>query len=279
MTSSEHYEPELPMDKIDIGKGQMRGKIDQDGLQELAHSIRIQGLLEPIIVAQSKANPGRFEVLAGQRRFLACELLQWPTIKAIVRAPVDDLVDQKAISATENLLKQEPSLADKIDTCTDIYNKYGDIKIVSEKTGLPERLVRDYVKVARLHPELQTLVKEQGADITTALRAQDAASVTGTLDVPEAKKLAIELSQMSGAQQDKLVKQKQENPDADTDALIEAAKGSEKIVQINVKMSAGAHATLKRFAKEQGTSLDDAARGLIEDGLNTRGYTEDSLNE
>jgi ParB family transcriptional regulator, chromosome partitioning protein len=279
MSAGETYEPELPMDRIDIGKGQMRTHIDELGLQELAHSISVQGQLEPVVVCQSNKNPGRYELLAGQRRFLASERLGLKTIKAIVRPPVDDLIDQKAISATENLLKQEPTLAEKIDTCTDIYNKYGSIKIVVAKTGIPEKKVRDYVKIARLHLDLQPLVKEEGIDIAVALRAQDAASVTGTLDVAEAKKLAIELANMSGAVQTKLVKQKEGNPDADTDELIEAAKGAEKIIQLNVKMSMPAHARLKRYAKEMGTTLDDAARDLIEDGLTTQGYTEDSLNE
>ena len=223
--SEERFDPALPMTDIVIGKGQVRLKIDQTALNELADSISIQGLLEPIIVCPSENDPAKFEVLAGQRRFLACQQLGKPTIKAVVRARPEDLMQRKALSLTENLLRTDPQRADTIDACTELYQKYGSVRDVAEKTGIPMRLVREDVKVARLIPEHQNLVKTEGLDIKTALRAQDASSAgRDAPDVEEAIELARELGGMSGAQQYALVRQRADNRDTPVDELVESAK-------------------------------------------------------
>jgi len=274
--TAERYEGELPMDRIVIGKGQVRLKVDRGmELDELAKSIQIQGLLEPIVVCPSEMNEEKYEVIAGQRRFLACQNLGHTTIKAMIHPRPADLTDRKALSLTENLLRTEPPRADTIDACTELFQKYGSVKLVSERTGIPERLVREYVKVARLIPELQSMVKDDGLDIKVALRAQDAASAgTGIPDPDESRKLAMELSSMSGAQQNVVVQKRLNNPDADVDEVIESAKTGAKVVQIVVTMSGAGHAALKNYAKQEGTTLDDAARSLIEHGLSSHGLSE-----
>ncbi|WP_085101890.1 ParB/RepB/Spo0J family partition protein [Mycobacterium paraense] len=261
----------IPLESLVIGRGQVRVTDVSRKIDELAHSIRVQGLLEPIVVCPSPDQEGKYEVLAGQRRMLACEKLGWTEIDAVVQdAPADDSV-AKAISLTENLLRLDPARADKIDACTDLYRKYGSIKDVVARTGLPASEVREYVLFDRLAPELQEMVRS-GVGVQVALRAQDAASVSGELDVEEAKKFAQEMSGMSGAQQLDILKKRQQQPDRDADDLIEGAKSGERIIQLNVQMSADAHTALSEFAKSEGTSIGDAARGLIESGLSSLGF-------
>jgi ParB family chromosome partitioning protein len=272
----ERFEAELSMEKIVIGKGQVRLKIEETALGELAESIAVKGLLEPIIVCPAEHDPSNFEVLAGQRRFLACKRLGHTTIKAIVRERPADLAERKTLSLTENLLRTDPARSDTIDACTELYQKYGSVTDVSEKTGLPVRLVREYVKVARLIPELQDLVKNEGLDIKTALRAQDASAAGRDKPVPEeAVQIARELGGMSGAQQDALVKHRTDNPDIPVDELVESAKSGARVVQILVKMSGAGHEALKNYAKSEGTTMDDAARSLIEEGLIARGFEDE----
>ncbi|WP_170149190.1 ParB/RepB/Spo0J family partition protein [Geodermatophilus normandii] len=271
--TDERYEPELPIDEIVIGKGQVRLKIDQMKLDELAASIAVQGLLEPIIVCQLEGESGRYEVIAGQRRYLACRQLGHSYIKAVIRPQVEDITDRKALSLTENLVRTDPDRADTIDACTELYQKYGSVKDVASRTGLPERLVREYVKVARLIPQLQELVKTEGLDIKTALRAQDAAAAgKDRPDATEAVEIARQLGGMSGAQQEALVKRREDNPDLAVDELVESARTGARVVQILVKMSGAGHSALKEYAKSEGTSLDDAARTLIEEGLTSKGF-------
>ena len=75
---------EISLDLIDIGKIQVRTDLSS-GIDDLAESIRKQGLIQPIYVA--KKSNGHFEILAGQRRFLAHQKLKLKTIRAVV---IDD---------------------------------------------------------------------------------------------------------------------------------------------------------------------------------------------
>lgn len=264
---------EIPLKDLVIGKGQIRVSDVKKDISELADSIRKIGLLEPIVVCPTD-KPGRYEILIGQRRFLAHQELKKETILAAI---LDEKVDEttaKVISLSENLIRRDPNRKDLIDVCTVLYKKYGSIKSVAEETGLPAKKVSEYVKYDRLKPELRTLV-DNGVDIKVALRAQDAASVTGEFNADDAVKLAKEMSQMSGAQQAKLVKEIEEQPAASVDDRIESAKKGEKITQVVVTLGASVHQALNAFAKSEGTNLDDAARSLIEDGLSTKGLLEE----
>jgi len=129
-----------------------------------------------------------------------------------------------------------------------------------------------YVKYDRLKPEMKQLVDE-GIEMKVVLRAQDAASVSGEYDAEEAVKLAKEMAQMSGAQQTRVVQKMEQEPATDVDEVIEAAKSGEKITQIVVTMTGAAHQSLKHYAKDEGSTIDDAARSLIEDGLSGKGYS------
>jgi ParB family chromosome partitioning protein len=266
---------EIPLKDLVIGKGQVRLSNVGKELDELAESIRVVGLLEPIVVSPTE-KPGQYEILTGQRRFLAHEKLKKETIFAVVLKDKVDPITAKIVSLTENLVRTEPSRADYIDACTALYHKYGSAKDVAEKTGLPYHKVREYVKYERLQPELKTLVDKGDVDIKVALRAQDAASVTGKYDATEAVQLAKEMTTMSGPQQSKLVQERAENPEVSVDDVIEHAKSGGKITQVIVTLSSTVHSSLKGLAKAEGTTIDDAARTLIEEGLSTKGLLQES---
>jgi len=91
---------EISIEKIEIGTAQVRTDLSS-GIEDLASSIKKQGLLQPIYVA--KQSNGRFEVLAGQRWLLAVKKLGLKTIRAIVADgnQIDEL-SKVAISLSEN---------------------------------------------------------------------------------------------------------------------------------------------------------------------------------
>lgn len=265
---------EVPLADLTIGKAQVRLRDLSKDIDELAESIRVVGLLEPIVICPAD-KAGKYEIITGQRRFLAHEKLGKKTIlAAIIEERVDEMT-AKVLSVTENLVRRDLNKRDLIDVCTALYKRYGTVKAVAEETGLPSPKVSDYVKYDRLAPELRELVDAGDVEIKAALRAQDAASVTGTLDTAEAVKLAKEMSSMSGAQQSKIVKDRAENPAVSVDEIIERAKTGEKITQILVTLTAGVHGSLQKYAKDEGTTLDDAARSLIEEGLSSKGFSEE----
>lgn len=264
---------EIPLEDLIIGKGQVRVRDVGKEIDELAASIKRIGLLEPIVVCPSDT-PGKYEILTGQRRFLAHQLLGKKAIRATIREKADERT-AKAISVTENLVRRDPHVADLIDACTDLYKKYGSIKQVAEEFGLPQQKVSEFVKYDRLAKELKDLVDNQGIDVKVALRAQDAASAGGEIDPAEAIKFAKEMSHMSGAQQKKIVQTRREDPERNVDDVIEGAKTGEKITSVQVVLGTHEHRSLVEYATQEGTNLSDAAATLITEGLSTKGYLKE----
>lgn len=263
----------IPLDQLEIGKAQARIRDVGKDIDELAESIKKIGLLEPIVVAPTES--GTFEILTGQRRFLAHQRLGETEILCAVLDKAVDETEAKAISLIENLMRRDLNRLDLIDACTWLYKKYGTVKAVAEATGIPQPRVAEYVKYDRLLPELKGLVDAGEVHLKAALRAQDAATSRASTepDPEEAVKLAKEMSGMSGVQAKKLVKDAADRPDTSTDELIEDAKTGGKITQIIVTLSGNTHAQLQRYATDEDTSQDDAAAQLIEEALSGKGYT------
>ncbi len=262
---------DIPLNQLEIGKSQVRLSDVGKGIDELADSINKVGLLEPIVVGPQGSN-GKYEIILGQRRFLAHLELGLETIKAgVLNAHVEE-IEAKVLSVTENLMRRDLNRKDLIDVCTYLYKQYGTIKDVATETGLPYNKVREYVKYDRLSPELKQLVDDTEVDLKAALRAQDASSTSGNFEPQEAVKLAKELSGMSSAQQKRVQQELKEDPSESVDTVIDRAKGSGKVIQMVVTLGQQAHISLQNFADDEGTVLDDAAAQLIEEGLVNKGY-------
>ena len=267
---------EIPLEDLVLGKGQVRTRVNMQDVEQLAESIDRQGLLQPIVVCESTQQMGKWEILTGQRRFLAHKILKRDTINAaVLDEPVDE-AEAKAISITENLIRRNLSGSELIDGITFLYNKYGgSAKAVHEVTGIPYNDVRNYVKYPRLMPALKKMVDEGEADVKVALKAQDAVEVSDdTSKEEDAVKLAREMKSMSDAQRRKLVRERQESPESTVDDVIEQARTGSRITQVVVTLTRDAHVALQRYAKDQDLNQDEAAAGIIEDTLKSLGFLE-----
>jgi hypothetical protein len=135
--------------------------------------------------------------------------------------------------------------------------------------------VSQYVKYDQLIPVLKQMVDSGEVNVPTALRAQQAASVSGVIKPEEAVEFAKEMAPMSGAQQAKIVATRESNPSVSSDDAIEDAKSGGKVTQIVVTLTSQTHSSLREYANSEDTNLDDAARMLIHDGLLNKGYLQE----
>ena len=234
----------------------------------------MQGLLQPIIVCEAR-EPGKWEILTGQRRFLAHKMLNRKTIAAAVLDSRVDAHEAKAISITENLIRRQLSGRELKDGITYLYNKYGSVKDVAEATGISRATISNYVKYPRLIPELKKLVDDNEIDINAAVKAQDAAAdEDGQPDSDVAVKLAQEMTPMTDVQRKKLAKTLKENPEKLIDDGIEEAKTGAKVIQIVATVTQATHSAVQRYAKQEETNQDEAAAALIEEALSSHGLLE-----
>jgi ParB family chromosome partitioning protein len=95
----------VPVELIDPGRFQPRRQFDKDELASLTQSIREHGVLQPILVRHNPDNPTRYELIAGERRWLAAQAAQLHEIPALIK----DLGDRDVleIAIVENIQRQD----------------------------------------------------------------------------------------------------------------------------------------------------------------------------
>ena len=93
----------LPIEKLQPGKYQPRSHMDPERLEELAESIRAQGLIQPIIVRGIGA--GRYEIIAGERRWRAAQLAALRDVPVVIREIEDNTA--LAMALIENIQRED----------------------------------------------------------------------------------------------------------------------------------------------------------------------------
>lgn len=270
------YESEIidiPLDKLEIAESQIRNLDVGKDIKDLADNIRKVGLIQPIIV--KKTDKGTYEIIAGQRRFLAHRELKADTIRSqLVTRDLDEL-ELKILSLSENMSRLDLTQKDEKDACLILYRRYQDVDLIIQETGLPANKVRKYLKFHTLTPKLQKMIDRGEVGIDEALRAQKAASLSGSFDEDKAVSLAIEMIPMTGAKRSTLEKIIKDDPNISIEEAIEKTTDT-KVTQITTTISSTVLQSLKTFAKEEGLTQDSAVSSLIMEGLVDKGFLENN---
>lgn len=113
---------ELALSELRPGQYQPRRAMDEQGLDELAQSIREQGVLQPILVRALKPN-GPYEIVAGERRFQAAKRAGLQTVPVIVRAL--DNQEALAVALIENLQRQDLTALEEAQGISRLIEEFG----------------------------------------------------------------------------------------------------------------------------------------------------------
>lgn len=124
---------------------------EDSSLDDLARSIAEKGLLSPVIVRKKGE---RYDLIVGQRRYLACRKLKWKTIPAMVSDLTDD--DATAVSLIENVHRAEMDPIDKAIALEQLLkHHHNDYKRVSKETGMSLPTIRRYVSLQQLPEQIK----------------------------------------------------------------------------------------------------------------------------
>jgi ParB family chromosome partitioning protein len=161
---------DIPLHAVEVSEFNTREDLldgqHDSSVEDLARSIERQGLLSPITVL---AKPdGRYALIAGQRRLLACKHLGWSAIPAIVREDITG-ADATAISLVENVHRADMNPRDKAAAFKALLDKFGDLQTVHRETGVGLQTIRKYIQLLALAPELQERLAAGEAKNTEAL--------------------------------------------------------------------------------------------------------------
>ncbi|MDO8696533.1 MAG: ParB/RepB/Spo0J family partition protein, partial [Pseudomonas sp.] len=145
----------LPLDLVQRGKYQPRRDMDPAALEELAQSIKAQGVMQPIVV-RPIAN-GRFEIIAGERRWRASQQAGLETIPAMVR----EVPDQAAIAMAliENIQRED---LNPIEEAVALQRLQQEFQLtqqqVAEAVGKSRVTITNLLRLIALPEEIKTLL-------------------------------------------------------------------------------------------------------------------------
>ncbi|MGI4775768.1 MAG: ParB/RepB/Spo0J family partition protein, partial [Janthinobacterium lividum] len=95
----------IDIDAIEAGEFQPRKKFESDKIQELANSINNNGLLQPLIVTIHPNDYSKYKLVAGERRWRACKLINMLEVPVIIKNYDDDEILR--VSLLENIQREE----------------------------------------------------------------------------------------------------------------------------------------------------------------------------
>lgn len=155
----------LEIELVDPPGDAVRDTIDPDKVRELAESIRSQGLLQPILV---RSLNGRFEVVAGHRRYLATRLLGDRKIKSIVRELSDE--ETFLIRAMENDQREDLNPIEKAKVYKRLKERFGwSAETIAQKMGRDNLTIRTYLRLLDIPEEFQREVARKKLPMSVAL--------------------------------------------------------------------------------------------------------------
>ena len=147
---------EIPPDLIQPNARQPRRTFDQARLAELAESIRVRGVLQPIVVRPLAG--GSFELVAGERRLRAAQMVELPTIPALVR-DTDDW-ERLDLALAENMARVDLNAVEEARACAMLVDDLGLTKQeVGRRVGRSRVAISNLIRLLELPEEALELIE------------------------------------------------------------------------------------------------------------------------
>jgi ParB family chromosome partitioning protein len=147
----------LPVDAIVANPSQPRKEFQEEALKDLAHSIREKGILQPILV---RPKHGKYQIVAGERRWRAAKLAGIEKIPSIVRDIGDDAVLQ--IALIENLQREVLNPVVEAKAYALLHQAYElTHEEIAQKIGKKRVTISNRLRLLSLAPEVQQLIIEK----------------------------------------------------------------------------------------------------------------------
>jgi ParB family chromosome partitioning protein len=148
---------EIPVDLIHPNPYQTRRSINQETLKELAESIKVTGVVQPVVVRPIAS--GRYQLVAGERRWLASKSAGKATIPAIVR----DISDAQALEITiiENLQREDLNPVEQARAFERLSREFGlTQEQIANRTGKDRASIANFIRLLKLPKDVQEYLEK-----------------------------------------------------------------------------------------------------------------------
>jgi ParB family chromosome partitioning protein len=195
----------LPLGDMVAGMYQPRTRMDEGALYELAESIKAQGIMQPILVRQLKdgVNQGKYEIIAGERRFRAAKLAGLDSVPVLVRDVPNEAA--AAMALIENIQREDLNPLEEAQGLQRLIKEFGlTHETAAQAVGRSRSAASNLLRLLNLADPVQTMLMAGDLDMghARALLALDRATqitagtqiATKKMSVREAESLVRKLS-------------------------------------------------------------------------------------
>jgi len=209
----------LPLADLVPGKYQPRTHMDEGALYELAESIKAQGIMSPILVRQLSQGPaaGRYEIIAGERRFRAARLAGLDSVPVLVREVSDQAA--AAMALIENMQREDLNPLEEAQGLQRLIREFGMThELAAQAVGRSRSAASNLLRLLNLAEPVQTMLMAGDIDMGHAralLSLERATQITAAnqisakkMSVREAESLVKKLAAEFSLQAPKVTKEK-----------------------------------------------------------------------
>jgi len=148
---------EIPLDRLCPNPEQPRKHFAEDGIAELADSIRRHGVLQPLLVSEDGA--GGYLVIAGERRWRAARAAGLKTVPAVIRERLGAR-DELALALVENLQRRDLSALEEARAFEHLRSEHGLSQAeIANQVGMDRSTVANALRLLRLPEKIQEMVE------------------------------------------------------------------------------------------------------------------------
>src|SRR5690606_18877552 len=206
----------LPIEWLKPGKYQPRKDMSQDALEDLASSIRSQGVIQPIVVRQ--IGEQSYEIIAGERRWRASQLAQLDVIPCLIKDVPDEAA--VAIALIENIQREDLNAMEEAIALQRLLSEFElTHQQVADAVGKSRATVTNLLRLNNLQPETKTLLERGDIELGHAklLLALDGDQQTEIARLIAAKGMTVREAERVVRQALEPVKEKPAKPAPDAD--------------------------------------------------------------
>ena len=176
------------------GQYQPRTRMDEGALYELAESIKVQGIMQPILVRRLTAGPndGKYEIIAGERRFRAAKLAGLDSVPVLVRDVPDEAA--AAMSLIENIQREDLNPLEEAQGLQRLVKEFGlTHELAAQAVGRSRSAASNLLRLLNLADPVQTMLMAGDIDMghARALLALDRATQITAANQVAAKKMSV----------------------------------------------------------------------------------------
>lgn len=178
---------DIDVDLIEPSPAQPRTRFDENRLDELAQSIKSNGIVQPILV---RRRGGGYQLVAGERRWRAAQRAGLNRVPAIVRDIPDDKLIELAL--IENIQRQELNPIEEAQAYKRLIESLGlTQELVAQRIGRDRTFVTNYLRLLRLPQDIQNMIEEEKLSIGHAR------AILGIAETESQIKVAYEILERS----------------------------------------------------------------------------------